>query len=130
MLGEMLARRESKVSIRLLAVLLLPAIAVVSGCTTTTTSEKTSVGYISGNAQLCQGPYAPQQAQAATPVRIDLIDNGQVVRADTVRGRHNYRFSVPRGTYLVKSDQGGTTPKTVTVAAGQTRTVDLPSICR
>jgi len=117
-------------TIRRFVVLLLPAIALVSGCTTTTSSEKSTMGYISGNAQLCQGPYASQQAQAATPVRIELIDENKVVRAETVKGSHNYRFSVPPGTYLVKSDQGGTTPKTITVAAGFTRTVDLPSICR
>ncbi len=88
------------------------------------------MGYISGNAQLCQGPAASQQTQEATPVRIELIHGSKVVRMDTVRGSHNYRFAVPPGTYLVESDQGGTTPKTITVAADQRRTVDLLSICR
>ena len=123
--------RNRKVRIRRFVVLLLSVVAVVSGCTTTTANEMTSpVGYISGNAQLCQGPYASQQTQAATPVRIQLIDGHKLVRVETVKGSHNYRFSVPPGTYMVKSDQGGTTPKTITVTAGMVRTVDLPSICR
>jgi uncharacterized protein YceK len=129
LLGRLVAKR-SQMTIRRFVVLLLPVVAVVSGCTTAVGNEKTSVGYISGYAQLCQGPYASEQAQAATPVRVQLIESAKVVKAETVTGRHNYRFAVPPGTYSVKSDQGGTTPKTITVTAGQRRSVDLLSICR
>lgn len=117
-------------SIRRFVVLILPVLAVVSGCTTTAGNEKPSVGYISGYAPLCQGPYASQRAQAATPVRVQLVESGKVVKAETVTGSHTYRFAVPPGTYVVKSDPGGTTPKTITITAGQRRTVDLLSICR
>jgi hypothetical protein len=87
-------------------------------------------GTVVGEAPICEGPYIPPHQVAAMKVKVTLLQDARVIGVQVVQGQHRYRFSVPSGNYVVKSDQGGTTPAKVTVKSGQTTVADLPSICR
>jgi hypothetical protein len=111
----------------------LPIIALASGCATTASSPgdtgTTLFGTISGVASPCEGPALSQQKLDAIKVRVQLIKKTQVIAMQTVTGSHTYRFDVPVGAYVVRSNQSATTPMTVTIMTGQTRTVNLYSGC-
>ncbi len=115
---------------RSLGVALLPVVAFASGCATTGTAGKPSLGYISGYAPPCVAAYISRQGLEAIKVRVQLVKGTRVVEVQTVTGSHIYHFAVSPGTYVVRSDQGGTAPSTVTVTKGQKLTANLRSICR
>ena len=111
---------------RLLGVAVVPVVALASGCTTT----GQSLGSVSGYAPPCEGAYISQQGVRAVKVRVVLTERERVVKVQTVTGSHTYHFAVAPGTYVVRSNQGGTTPTPVKVTAGQNRTVNLYSVCK
>jgi len=110
----------------LLGMAAVPIVALASGCTTT----GPSLGSMSGYAPPCEGAYISQQGVRAVKVRVALTQHERVVKVQTVTGSHTYHFTVLPGIYVVRSDQGGTTPEPLKVTAGQNTSVNLYSICK
>jgi hypothetical protein len=111
----------------------LALLALVSACTTQASpsvNKKPAVGFITGVASPCIGPARPGFIDAKIKVRVQLSGDQRLVATQTVTGSHVYRLAAPPGTYMVSSDQGGTTPQFVTVSKGKTRRADLNSACR
>jgi hypothetical protein len=86
-------------------------------------------GTLVGQAPICEGPYIPPAQVAVMKVKVTLLQGNRVIGEHVVQGQHRYRFSVPPGNYVVKSDQGGTTPANVTIEEGGSTVANLNSIC-
>jgi hypothetical protein len=121
-------RLEIASSRRWVSIALVGVVGLLSGCTSG--SSAPADGTVVGTASVCQGLYIPQVQLAAIKVRVSILQQARIVAVQTVQGRHRYRFSVPPGNYVVRSDQGGTTPAKIVVTSGQNTVADLPSICR
>jgi hypothetical protein len=108
-------------------------LALLSACTfqaSPPANTKPAVGFVTGVASPCFGPFRPGFLPAKSKVRVQLSGDERLIASQTVTGSHVYRLAAPPGTYMVSSDQGGTTPQFVTVSKGKTRKVNLISVCR
>jgi hypothetical protein len=85
-------------------------------------------GVLTGVATPCAGALTLDH-YADFPVRVTITQGSQTVASKTVRETHTFRFLVPRGRYLVSSDQSGVAPVTVTVQTGGTDHVNLLANC-
>jgi hypothetical protein len=112
---------------RLISIALVALVGLLAGCSNG--SGESARGTVVGVASPCQGGPIPPATKAAIEVRVSILQGSRVLAVQVVQGQHRYRFSVPPGNYVVKSDQGMRTPAKVMVTAGRNTTADLPSGC-
>jgi len=114
--------------VRSLSVSLVCLLALASGCGRgAATSVKT--GLITGVASPCVGVAKTENQIAKMPVRVTLTQRSRTVASQVVYGSHTYRFTEPKGQYLVSSDQSGVTPASVTLHTGEVARINLFSPC-
>ena len=112
---------------RCAAIALVGLMALLSGCSSGANSA--TEGAVVGTAEVCQGGPRPAAVLEATKVRVFIVQDTRIIQSQSTQGEHRYRFTVPAGVYVLRSDQGMRIPQQVTVVSGRVKSVDLPAGC-
>ena len=119
---------------KLVAVVLVIVAMALAACTTTAAKP---TGVVTGVAYPCVGGVVTASRPRVTvAVTVLLYSGREVIKSETVRPDHSYRFTTAPGPYTVKlRQQAGTQsvqpypPKAVEVRTGRTATANFPGGC-
>jgi hypothetical protein len=121
--------------VRKFGIMVMVVIALtLAGCTTSTAKP---TGIVTGVAFPCVGGVVTASRPRVTvAVTVLLYSGREVIKSETVRPDHSYRFTTAPGPYTVKlRQQAGTQsvqpypPKAVEVRTGRTATANFPGGC-